>query len=250
ITRDIRRDEEELKAEASAAGTREIIVDPLVTGDISESTKGGIPDLEDTIYDIVHYMSELVASGERAGLADRVRSLGRDNLSVRALLCIERDRVDGLRRHMALSQEEFRQVHRDRDDTRRRLRRLESLVERRLGFRRYFAMIRKAYFDSLTCSSLLLITCSGKACSINMTITRSGMTPKAIEGLINQRVEDALATYEAAHAANALEAKSQSQNGSDGDNENGGNGNCRNGNGGNGNGNGNGGRNGHGNHNR
>ncbi|GJZ94040.1 hypothetical protein Tco_0666243 [Tanacetum coccineum] len=52
---------------------------------------------------------------------------------VRALLCIERDRVDSLRRHMALSQEEFRQICRDRDDTRRRLRRLESLVERRFG---------------------------------------------------------------------------------------------------------------------
>ncbi|GKC90815.1 putative reverse transcriptase domain-containing protein, partial [Tanacetum coccineum] len=118
ITRDIRRDEEELKAEASAAGTREIVVDPLVTGDISESTKGA---------------SQLVASGERAGLADRVKSLGRENLSVRALLCIERDRVDGLPCHMALSQEEFCQ---------------------------------------------------------NMTITRSGMTPKAIEGIINQRVDD------------------------------------------------------------
>nr|GFB19830.1 hypothetical protein [Tanacetum cinerariifolium] len=31
--------------------------------------------------------------------------------------------------------EEFRQVRRDHDDTRRRLRRLESLVERQLGFR-------------------------------------------------------------------------------------------------------------------
>ncbi|GJX22505.1 hypothetical protein Tco_0226950 [Tanacetum coccineum] len=32
-------------------------------------------------------------------------------------------------------EEEFRQVRRDRDDTRRRLRRLESYVERHLGFR-------------------------------------------------------------------------------------------------------------------
>ncbi|GKD19916.1 hypothetical protein Tco_1209074 [Tanacetum coccineum] len=56
-------------------------------------------------------------------------------MRVRALLCIERDRVDILQRHMALSQEEFRQVRIDRDDTRRILRRLESLVERRLGFR-------------------------------------------------------------------------------------------------------------------
>ncbi|GKC73513.1 putative reverse transcriptase domain-containing protein [Tanacetum coccineum] len=68
-----------------------------------------------------------------------------------------------------------------------------------------------------------------------MTITRSGMTPEAIEELVNRRVEEALATYEATHAANALEAKIQSQNGSDGDNGNGGNGNGRDGNGGNGN---------------
>ncbi|GKG48999.1 hypothetical protein Tco_0513146, partial [Tanacetum coccineum] len=81
-------------------GTREIVVDPLVTGGIFESTRGDVPDLEDTIYDIVHYMSEvpldritefetaqrqfeagqLVASGERAGLADRIRRLGRENL--------------------------------------------------------------------------------------------------------------------------------------------------------------------------
>ncbi|GKE87988.1 hypothetical protein Tco_1565463 [Tanacetum coccineum] len=102
---------------------------------------------------------------------------------------------------MTLSQEEFRQVRRDRDDTRRRLRRLEP----------------------------------------TMTITHSGMTPEAIEELVNRCVEEALATHEATHAANALEAKNQIQNGSDGDNGNGGNRNSGNGNGGNGNsGNGNG----------
>nr|GEX93568.1 hypothetical protein [Tanacetum cinerariifolium] len=37
----------------------EIVVDPLATSGISESTRGDIPDLEDTIYDIVHYMSEV-----------------------------------------------------------------------------------------------------------------------------------------------------------------------------------------------
>ncbi|GJR55968.1 hypothetical protein Tco_1406489 [Tanacetum coccineum] len=58
-----------------------------------------------------------------------------------------------------------------------------------------------------------------------MTITRSGMTPKAIKELVNRRVEEVLAAYEATLAANALEAESQSQNGSDGDNGNGGNGN-------------------------
>ncbi|GJX93414.1 hypothetical protein Tco_0348000, partial [Tanacetum coccineum] len=69
---------------------------------------------------------QLEASRERVGLVDRVRSLGRENLRVRALLCIEKDCVDSLRHHMALSQEEFHQVRRDRDDTRKRLRRLAS----------------------------------------------------------------------------------------------------------------------------
>ncbi|GJR58374.1 putative reverse transcriptase domain-containing protein [Tanacetum coccineum] len=142
-TSDIMEDEEEFKAEANVGGTMEITVDPLATGGISESTRGDAPNLEGTLYDIAHYMFELpldmitefetaqrqleagqlVASRERAGLADRVRSLGRENLRVRALLYIERDRVNSLRRHMALSQKEFCQIRRDRDDTQRRLRR-------------------------------------------------------------------------------------------------------------------------------
>nr|GEU52144.1 hypothetical protein [Tanacetum cinerariifolium] len=72
---------------------------------------------------------------ERAGFSDRTRSLEQENLKVQALLCIERDWVDSLCRHMKLSHEEFRQFRRDRDDTRRRLRRLVSFVERHLGFR-------------------------------------------------------------------------------------------------------------------
>ncbi|GKA02676.1 hypothetical protein Tco_0675457 [Tanacetum coccineum] len=145
---DVREDDEEFEVEASAADTREIAVDPLVIGDSSESSRGGIPDLEDTIYDIVHYMlevhidrvteiettqrqletSQMVASGERASLVERIGSLRLEYLKVRAMLSIERDRIDSIRWHMALSQEEFRQVRRDRDDTRRRLRRLESYI--------------------------------------------------------------------------------------------------------------------------
>ncbi|GKB27713.1 hypothetical protein Tco_0867114 [Tanacetum coccineum] len=76
-----------------------------------------------------------------------------------------------------------------------------------------------------------------------MTITRSGMTLEAIEELINQRVVEALAAYEANRAAK-LAVESQSQNGDDDDNRNGGG----NGNGnGEGNGDGNGGGNGNGN---
>ncbi|GKB50600.1 reverse transcriptase domain-containing protein [Tanacetum coccineum] len=132
-------DDEEFEAEASAADTREIIVDPLAIGDSSESSRGGS-----------------------------------------SRLIIKRDRVDSLRWHMALSQEEFRQDIR--------------------------LMVR------------------------TMTITRSGMTPEAIKELGNRRVEEALAAYEEACAANALEAENQSQNGNDGDNGNGGNGNDGNGN--------------------
>ncbi|GJX19045.1 hypothetical protein Tco_0221722, partial [Tanacetum coccineum] len=58
-TSDVREDDEEFEAEASAVDMKEIVVDPLAIGDSSESSKGGIPDLEDTIYDIVHYMSEV-----------------------------------------------------------------------------------------------------------------------------------------------------------------------------------------------
>ncbi|GJY79785.1 hypothetical protein Tco_0485586 [Tanacetum coccineum] len=50
---------EEFEAEASAADTREIAIDPLAIGDSFESSRGGILDLEDTIYDIVHYMLEV-----------------------------------------------------------------------------------------------------------------------------------------------------------------------------------------------
>ncbi|GJT25147.1 hypothetical protein Tco_0895084 [Tanacetum coccineum] len=57
---DVREDDEEFKAEASAADTREIVVDLLAVGDSSESSRGGIPDLEDTIYDIVYYMLEVL----------------------------------------------------------------------------------------------------------------------------------------------------------------------------------------------
>ncbi|GJR14599.1 putative reverse transcriptase domain-containing protein [Tanacetum coccineum] len=80
-------------------------------------------------------------------MIERIESLWLENLKVRAILDIERDRVNSLRLHMSLSQEEFHQVRRDRDDTQGRFRRLES----------------------------------------TMTNTRSEMTSIAIEEMINQR---------------------------------------------------------------
>ncbi|GJR02006.1 hypothetical protein Tco_0524990 [Tanacetum coccineum] len=94
-------------------------------------------DLDDVVHDFYHHMSEvridrivgietaqsrleadqLVASGDRARMAERIYSLRLENLKVRAMLDIERDRVNSLRLYMSLSQEEFCQICRDRDDT-------------------------------------------------------------------------------------------------------------------------------------
>ncbi|GJS46995.1 hypothetical protein Tco_0597116 [Tanacetum coccineum] len=129
-------------------------------------------DLDDAMCDFYYHMSEvridriveietvqrrleadqLITRGERAGMIERIKSLRLENLKVRAMLDIKRDRMNSLRLHMSLSQEAFCQVRRDRDDTRGRLRRLES----------------------------------------TMTNTRSGMTPVIIEEMINQRVDAAL----------------------------------------------------------
>ncbi|GJX24779.1 putative reverse transcriptase domain-containing protein [Tanacetum coccineum] len=112
---DVREDDEEFEAEASAADMREIVVDPLAIGDSFESSRGGILDLEDTIYDIVYYMSEV--------RIDRITEIETTQRQLETSQLI-----DSLCWHMALSQEEFHQVHRNRDDTRRRLRRLESAL--------------------------------------------------------------------------------------------------------------------------
>ncbi|GJU71351.1 putative reverse transcriptase domain-containing protein [Tanacetum coccineum] len=154
---DVKENDEEFKAKASVVDTREIAVDPLVIGDSSESSRGGIPDLEDTIYDIVHYMSEV--------RIDRITEIETTQRQLETS-------------QMVASGERASLVCRDRDDTRRRLRR-------------------------------------------TMTMTCSGMTPEAIEELVNRRVEEALAGHEATRAANALEAENQSQNGSGGDNRDG-----------------------------
>ncbi|GKE96654.1 hypothetical protein Tco_1581509, partial [Tanacetum coccineum] len=129
---DIKEDEEEFEAEPGAGGTMEIAVDLLVTDGIYESTRGDVLDLEDTLYDIFHYMLE-VPLDRITEFETAQRQTGEPK--GRALLCIERDRVDNLCYHMALSQEEFCQIRRDRNNARRRLRRLKSFVERRLGFR-------------------------------------------------------------------------------------------------------------------
>ncbi|GKD70638.1 hypothetical protein Tco_1324728, partial [Tanacetum coccineum] len=104
-------------------------------------------DLDDAMRDFYHHMSEvridkiveietvqrrleadqLIARGQRVIMIERIDSLRLENLKVRVMLDIEKDRVNSLRLHMSLSQEEFRQVRRDRDDTRGRLRRTMTI---------------------------------------------------------------------------------------------------------------------------
>ncbi|GJU49102.1 putative reverse transcriptase domain-containing protein [Tanacetum coccineum] len=115
----VREDDEEFESEASTADTREIAIDPLAIGDSSESSRGGIPDLEDTIYDIVHYILEV--------RIDRITKIETTQRQLETSY-IKRDQVDSLRWHMVLLQEEFHQVRRDRDDTRRRLRRTMTIT--------------------------------------------------------------------------------------------------------------------------
>nr|GEY68762.1 integrator complex subunit 11 [Tanacetum cinerariifolium] len=115
----------------------EEIIEPVGGGSSSSSgTRDGTVrsiedmsvDLDGAIHDFYPYMSEvcvdrivgiettqrkleanqMIVSGERAGMAESIRSLRSENLKVRALLCIERDRVDSLPLHMSRSQEEFR----------------------------------------------------------------------------------------------------------------------------------------------
>ncbi|GKA84231.1 hypothetical protein Tco_0805826 [Tanacetum coccineum] len=142
----------------------EEIVEPVgEDSSYSSATRDGIVrsfedmpiDLDNAVRAFYHHMSEvridriveietaqsrleagqLIASGERVSMTERIYSLRLENLKVHAMLDIERDRVNSLRLHMSLSHEEFRQIRKDRDDTRGRLRRLESYVERCLGFR-------------------------------------------------------------------------------------------------------------------
>ncbi|GKB94992.1 hypothetical protein Tco_0981129 [Tanacetum coccineum] len=223
-------DEDEGEAESSDRGTMKVGVDVVAGIDIQNGML--IPDaverleqVEEVVQDIYRHFMEiplqrvedietgqrqleaegLIASGGRDGLLDHVAALEKSNTKLQDTLRMESVRADRLRRRMGFMEDELRHIHRFCYYDRLRFRRLEAFVI--------------------------------------MTITRSSMTPKEITELINQRVAEALAIYEATRAVE-LVVESQSQNGDDGDNENsGGN---RNGNG-KGNGDGNGGANGNGN---
>ncbi|GKA46000.1 hypothetical protein Tco_0738796 [Tanacetum coccineum] len=120
---------------------------------------------------------------ERARLLNKVEVLKRDNMRLRGMLGVKRDRVDSVRRHIGYVQEELRPICLFRYYDRVDFRRLKTFVMR------------------------------------SMTITRYGMIPKAIEALIAQRVAKALAAQETNRNLGPI-IKSESENREDDRNSN------------------------------
>ncbi|GJV40597.1 hypothetical protein Tco_1419037, partial [Tanacetum coccineum] len=205
-------DDVEDEVESSDRGPIEVGVDVVAGIDIPDGML--IPDamerleqVEEGLQDIYEHVIEIPLQ-RIEDIETRQREL-----EARSLIAA---RADRFQRCVSFMESELRQIRRFRYYDRMRFRRLETFAARRL------VAISRIESHRVLCLVLW-----------NMTITRSGMTPEVIEELVNRRVEEALAAYEATRTANALEAESQSQNGSDGDNRNGGDGNGGDGNGGN-----------------
>ncbi|GJZ71190.1 hypothetical protein Tco_0635041 [Tanacetum coccineum] len=77
----------------------------------------------------------LAASEQRVSMLDRIGVLERDNMRLRGMLCVERERVDSLQRHMSYTQEELRQMRVSCYYDRAEFKRLETFAMRRLGYR-------------------------------------------------------------------------------------------------------------------
>ncbi|GJV94751.1 hypothetical protein Tco_1546328 [Tanacetum coccineum] len=158
-------DESEEEAESEDKGTIEIRVDrvsePVVSDDVYESASDDmsksadergldalVQELHDHLVEIPvrrirvietvqrdkgHMM--LAASQQSAVMVDRIGVLERDNMRLRGMLCVERERVNSLRRHMSYTQEELRQIRVSRYYDRAEFRRLETFAMRHLGYR-------------------------------------------------------------------------------------------------------------------
>ncbi|GKA87387.1 hypothetical protein Tco_0809151 [Tanacetum coccineum] len=128
--RDVRDDIEEYEADTSAGDTVEVCIDPMsapiVEEEIVEPAGEDSSDLSGTRDSIVRSLEDmpidlddvrrleadqLIARGQRVSMIERIDSLRLENLKVRAILDIERDRMNSLRLRMSLSQEEFSQRH-------------------------------------------------------------------------------------------------------------------------------------------
>nr|GEW07078.1 hypothetical protein [Tanacetum cinerariifolium] len=140
--------------------------------------------------------------------------LERDNMRLQGMLCVERERVNSLRRHVSYTQEELRHVRVSRYYDRAEFRRLETFTMRGLGYRPTMP-----------------------------TATRTRMVPTAIEEMIERSVAEASEAYEVnRNRGPTMESvdEHEDDNGDDNGNDNGdggGNGNRNGLGGGNGNGN-------------
>ncbi|GKA19471.1 hypothetical protein Tco_0699386 [Tanacetum coccineum] len=126
--RDVRDDTKGYKADTSAGDTVKVGIDPMSAPIVEEEiiepvgedsfdssgTRDGIVRscVEDMPIDLNDdrrlEADQLIDTGQRVSMIERIDSLRLENLKVHAMLDIERHRVNSLRLHMSLSQEEFR----------------------------------------------------------------------------------------------------------------------------------------------
>ncbi|GKF40881.1 hypothetical protein Tco_0124223 [Tanacetum coccineum] len=116
--RDVRDDTEEYEADTSAGDTIEVGIDPMSAPIVEEKiiepagedsfdlfgTKDGIVRIIG-IETVQRWLGadQLIAIGQRVSMIERIDGLRLENLKVRAMLDIKRDRVNNLCLHMSLS---------------------------------------------------------------------------------------------------------------------------------------------------
>ncbi|GJU91238.1 hypothetical protein Tco_1303661 [Tanacetum coccineum] len=85
---------------------------PSVVGCLESKSHGEVVQIG--LDEIVQELYDHVLDIPRTSMYERIRILGRDNMRLRDMLCIKREQIDSLRRHMAYTQKELRQICRFR----------------------------------------------------------------------------------------------------------------------------------------
>ncbi|GJR68698.1 hypothetical protein Tco_0014763 [Tanacetum coccineum] len=130
-------DEAEEEAESKDRGTIKIRVDRVikhvVSDDVYESASDDISESADErgLDALVQELHDHLQSDVMLG---RIRVLERDNIRLRGMLCVERERVDSLRCHMSYTREKLRQICMSHYYDRAEFRRLETFAMRHLGY--------------------------------------------------------------------------------------------------------------------
>ncbi|GJV99197.1 putative reverse transcriptase domain-containing protein [Tanacetum coccineum] len=124
---------------------------------------------------------QLIASGDRARMAEMIYSLRLENLKVHAMLDIERDRMSSLRLHMSLSQEEFRQIRKDHDDARGRLKRTMTNTRFGMTHAAIKEMINRRVNAALEAHRVVYQNLNlGNGMTMNDNMERNGMTMEMV----------------------------------------------------------------------